>query len=57
MGKKLTVYMIDGTAYGPRISEIGLYDDLGNLIALGKTDRQVTKNVNEFKAFNVKISL
>ncbi len=23
MGKKLTVYMIDGTAYGPRISEIG----------------------------------
>lgn len=23
MGKKLTVYMIDGTAYGPRVSEIG----------------------------------
>lgn len=23
MGKKLTVYMIDGTEYGPRISEIG----------------------------------
>lgn len=23
MGKKLTVYMIDGTAYGPRMSEIG----------------------------------
>ena len=23
MGKKLTVYMIDGTAYGPRFSEIG----------------------------------
>lgn len=23
MGKKLTVYMIDGTAYGPRLSEIG----------------------------------
>jgi hypothetical protein len=41
----------------PRISEIGLYDDLGNLIALAKTDRQVTKNINEFKAFNVKISL
>lgn len=41
----------------PRISEIGLYDDLGNLIALAKTDRQVTKNINEFKAFNIKISL
>ena len=23
MGKKLTVYMIDGTEYGPRLSEIG----------------------------------
>ena len=23
MGKKLTVYMIDGTEYGPRFSEIG----------------------------------
>lgn len=41
----------------PRISEIGLYDDLGNLIALAKTDRQVTKNINEFKAFNIKINL
>ena len=40
-----------------RISEIGLYDSLGNLIALGKTDRHVTKNVNEIKVFNVKISL
>jgi len=41
----------------PRISEIGLFDDLGNLIALAKTDRHVTKNVNEFKAFNIKINL
>jgi hypothetical protein len=41
----------------PRISEVGLYDDLGNLIALAKTDRQVTKNINEFKAFNIKINL
>jgi len=23
MGKKLTIYMIDGTEYGPRIAEIG----------------------------------
>jgi hypothetical protein len=40
-----------------RISEIGLYDSFGNLIAVGKTDRHVTKNVNEIKVFNVKISL
>lgn len=41
----------------PRISELGLFDNLGNLIALAKTDRHVTKNINEFMAFNVKISL
>ncbi len=41
----------------PRISEIGLYDSFGNLIAVGKTDRHITKNVNEIKVFNVKISL
>jgi hypothetical protein len=41
----------------PRISEIGLYDSLGNLIAVGKTDRHITKNINEIKVFNVKISL
>lgn len=41
----------------PRISEIGLYDNLGNLIAIAKTDRHISKNVNEFMAFSVKISL
>jgi len=41
----------------PRISELGLYDNVGNLIAVAKTDRHVNKNINEFKAFNVKISL
>jgi hypothetical protein len=41
----------------PRISEIGLFDALGNLIAVAKTDRHVTKNVNDFLAFNVKITL
>lgn len=41
----------------PRISEIGLYDNLGNLIAKAKTDRHITKNINEFLAMNVKISL
>lgn len=39
----------------PRISEVGLYDSGGNLIAYGKTDRQITKNVNEFLALSVNI--
>jgi len=41
----------------PRISEVGLYDSIGNLIALAKTDRHITKNVNEFKAIGIKILL
>lgn len=41
----------------PRISEVGLYDSVGNLIAFAKTDRHVTKNINEFLALNVKISI
>jgi hypothetical protein len=41
----------------PRISEIGLYDDFGNLIAYGKTDRQVPKNVNQFLALSVNITI
>lgn len=41
----------------PRISEVGLYDNVGNLIALAKTDRHITKNINEFKAIGIKISL
>jgi hypothetical protein len=41
----------------PRISELGLYDVEGNLIAMGKTDRHVLKNVNEFLALGVKIIL
>lgn len=40
-----------------RISEVGLYDNLGNLLAVAKTDRQVTKNINEFLALSVKINL
>lgn len=41
----------------PRISEIGLYDELGNLIAYGKTDRHVTKNINQFLALSVNITI
>lgn len=41
----------------PRISEVGLYDVNSNLIAVGKTDRHITKNVNEFLALSIKITL
>jgi hypothetical protein len=41
----------------PRISEVGLYDDTGNLIAYAKTDRQINKNINEFLALSVKINI
>ena len=40
-----------------RISEVGLYDNIGNLLAIAKTDRQVTKNVSEFLALSIKINL
>lgn len=41
----------------PRISEIFLYDELGTVIAVGKTDRHLTKNINEFLALSIKILL
>jgi hypothetical protein len=41
----------------PRISEVGLYDELNNLIAYAKPDRQIPKNINEFLALSIKISL
>jgi len=41
----------------PRISEVGLFDDLGNLIAVAKSDRHISKNVNEFLALSIKITL
>jgi hypothetical protein len=41
----------------PKITEVGLYDDFGNLIAYGKTDRQITKNVNQFLALSIKITI
>ena len=34
-----------------------MYDDIGNIIAFAKTDRQVTKNINEFLALSIKILL
>lgn len=46
-----------GSTDSPRISEVGLYDDLGNLIAVAKSDRHIVKNVNEFIALGIKISL
>ncbi len=41
----------------PRVSEVGLYDNLGNLIAIAKSDRQIEKNINEFLALGIKIVL
>lgn len=41
----------------PRISEVGLFDELGNIIAIAKTDRHILKNINEFLALAIKISL
>lgn len=45
------------TSDTPRISEIGLYDTDGDLIAIAKMDRQLEKNVNEFLALGIKITL
>lgn len=39
----------------PRISEVFLYDEFGNVIAVAKSDRHITKNVNEFLALGIKI--
>jgi hypothetical protein len=47
-------YKSDNT---PRISEIGLYDTDGDLIAIAKTDRHIIKNVNEFLALGVKFNV
>jgi len=41
----------------PRISEIGLYDGDGTLIAIAKPDRHLVKNVNEFLALGIKITV
>ena len=41
----------------PRISEVGLYDADGDLIAIAKSDRQIVKNVNEFLALGIKFQI
>lgn len=41
----------------PRVSEVGLYDISGNLLAIGKTDRHIEKNINSPLYIGVKISL
>lgn len=40
-----------------RITEVGLYDDMNRLVAYGKFDRQIEKNVDGFISFGVKITL
>ncbi len=39
----------------PRISEIGLLDDSGNLIAVAKTNRTYFKPVDDIVVFNLTI--
>lgn len=46
MGKKLTVYMIDGTEYGPRFSEIGNW--VGKAIYCPRSSVQKIINRSEF---------
>lgn len=41
----------------PRFTEIGLYDAAGDLIAISKTDRPVIKNINDFMALSIKITI
>ncbi len=41
----------------PRISEVALYDSTGDMIALAKTDKHITKDVNQFLALSIKITL
>lgn len=40
-----------------RISEVGLYDNQGNLMALAKTNKHVILGANQFLAIGVKISI
>lgn len=46
-----------GPVDNPRISEVILYDNTGNVIAVAKTNMHVSKNINEFLALGIKISL
>ena len=41
----------------PRISEVGLYDTDGDLIAIAKIDKHLIKNVNEFLALGIKFNV
>lgn len=40
-----------------RVSEVGLHDISGNLIAIGKVDRHITIGTNQFMALGIKISI
>ena len=40
-----------------RISEIGLYDDTNDLIAIAKTDRHILKQPTEFLSVGIKITI
>ena len=38
-----------------RVSEIAITDVAGNILAIGKTDRQIVKKKNDFVVFDVQI--
>ena len=38
-----------------RVSEIAITDEAGNILAIGKTDRQIVKKKNDFVVFDVQI--
>lgn len=40
-----------------RISEVGLYDKDSNLIAYAKTDKHITKNINQLLALSIEINV
>lgn len=41
----------------PRISEVALFDDEMDIIAIAKTDRHIERNVNEYLAINITINI
>lgn len=40
-----------------RVSEVGLYNSLGNLIAIAKTNKHITIGTNQFMALGIKVTI
>ena len=50
-------YHYSGKVVSNSCLHLGLFDENNNLIAIAKTDRHISKNVNEFLALGIKITL